>query len=71
MKIAILGTGMVGNTIGSKLIELSHEVMMGSRTKNNEKALAWIKSAGPKASAGTFADAASKKFKKLFRLLKL
>ncbi len=59
MKIAILGTGMVGNTIGSKLIELGHEVMMGSRTKNNEKAQAWLKSAGSKASTGTFADAAS------------
>ncbi len=59
MKIAILGTGMVGNTIGSKLIELGHEVMMGSRTKNNEKAQTWLKSAGSKASTGTFADAAS------------
>jgi predicted dinucleotide-binding enzyme len=37
MKIGVLGTGMVGDTIGSKLIELGHPVMMGSRAANNEK----------------------------------
>jgi hypothetical protein len=59
MKIAVLGTGMVGETIASKLVQLGHEVRMGSRTANNEKALAWVKKAGAKASQGTFADAAS------------
>jgi hypothetical protein len=59
MKIAVLGTGMVGETIGSKLVALGHEVKMGSRTANNEKAGAWVKKAGAKASAGTFADAAA------------
>jgi len=59
MKIGIVGTGIVGNTIGSKLTSFGHEVKMGSRTENNEKALAWVKNAGLKASAGTFADAAS------------
>jgi predicted dinucleotide-binding enzyme len=59
MKIGVLGTGMVGNTIGSKLIELGHEVKMGSRTSGNEKAIAWTASAGGKASEGTFADAAA------------
>lgn len=58
MKIAVLGTGGVGETIGSKLVELGHEVKMGSRTANNEKAAAWAKKAGAKASAGTFAEAA-------------
>lgn len=57
-KAAILGTGMVGNAIGTKLIEMGYEVIMGSRTSSNEKAAAWVKSRGPKASAGTFADAA-------------
>jgi hypothetical protein len=59
MKIAVLGTGMVGETIANKLVQLGHEVRMGSRTANNEKALAWVKKAGAKASQGTFADAAS------------
>ncbi len=58
MNIGILGTGMVGNTIGSKFIELGHNVMMGSRTANNEKAAKWVASSGSNASQGTFADAA-------------
>lgn len=59
MKIGILGTGMVGNTIASKLVALGHEVMMGSRTANNEKARAWVAQTGGRARAGTFADAAA------------
>ncbi|MCP3162101.1 NADPH-dependent F420 reductase [Myxococcus qinghaiensis] len=59
MKIAILGTGVVGETLGSKLVSLGHEVRMGSRTANHEKAVAWTRKAGPLASQGTFADAAA------------
>ncbi len=59
MKIAVLGTGIVGKTISTKLIALGHEVKMGSRTSNNEKASEWVASAGTKASHGTFADAAA------------
>jgi hypothetical protein len=33
MKIGILGTGMVGQTIAEKLVQLGHEVMMGTRDK--------------------------------------
>jgi len=29
MKIGILGTGMVGNAIGTKLVETGHQTMMG------------------------------------------
>jgi len=58
MKIAVLGTGMVGDTIGSKLIELGHEVKMGSRTAGNEKAMAWVSKHKKNASEGTFEDAA-------------
>ena len=59
MKIAVLGTGMVGDTIGSKLIDLEHTVMMGSRTANNEKATAFVAKHNGMARAGTFADAAA------------
>jgi predicted dinucleotide-binding enzyme len=59
MKIGVLGTGMVGDAIASKLVALGHEVMMGSRDAKNPKATAWAKRAGARASAGTFADAAS------------
>lgn len=58
MKIGVLGTGMVGETIGSKLVELGHDVKMGSRTADNPKALAWVAAAGERASTGTFRDAA-------------
>lgn len=50
---------MVGNTIGNKLIELGYPVMMGSRTADNEKALAWARSHDQNASNGTFEDAAN------------
>ena len=39
MKYGVLGTGSVAQTIASKLIELGHHVMMGSRTAQNEKAV--------------------------------
>lgn len=58
MNIAVLGTGMVGNTIGKKLIELGYTVMMGSRTADNEKAAKFVSDNGSKALQGTFADAA-------------
>lgn len=54
-----MGTGMVGKTLGSKLVSLGHEVKMGSREAGNAEVMAWAKSAGKGASAGTFADAAS------------
>jgi 8-hydroxy-5-deazaflavin:NADPH oxidoreductase len=59
MKIGILGTGIVGNTIASKLVALGHEVKMGARSASNEKAAEWVKRAGARASHGTFADAAA------------
>jgi 8-hydroxy-5-deazaflavin:NADPH oxidoreductase len=58
MKIGILGTGMVGNTLGTKLVQLGHEVAMGSRTANNEKAVKWAQLWGARAQSATFADAA-------------
>jgi len=56
MKIGVLGTGMVGKAIASKLVALGHEVMMGSRTSDNPKARTWAKTAGPKGRVGTFAE---------------
>ncbi len=35
MKIAVLGTGMVGQTIAGKLRSLGHEVRMGTRNVEN------------------------------------
>ena len=59
MKIGVLGTGMVGNAISTKLAQLGHQVRMGSRTADNPKASDWVKANGAKASHGTFADSAA------------
>jgi len=59
VRVGILGTGMVGATLGAKLVELGHEVKMGSRTLNNDKAVEWVKQNGSRASNGTFAEAAT------------
>ena len=58
MKIGMLGTGDVAQSLGSAFMTLGHEVKMGSRAQGNEKAVAWAKAAGPRASTGTFSDAA-------------
>jgi len=59
MKIGILGTGMVGEALGTKFVELGHQVKMGSRSATNESAAKWMKANGSNASQGTFADAAA------------
>jgi len=59
MKIGILGTGMVGNALGTKLVQVGHEVTMGSRTTNNEGARKWASSLGEHAHIATFRDAAT------------
>lgn len=50
---------MVGQTLATKLVQLGHEVKMGSRQAGNDKALAWVAAAGDRASEGSFADAAA------------
>ena len=59
MKIAILGTGMVGNALGTKLVQVGHEVTMGSRSANNEAAKKWAASLGERAHTATFRAAAA------------
>jgi predicted dinucleotide-binding enzyme len=59
MRYGVLGTGTVGRVLAGRLVEVGHEVRMGSRTPDNEAAAAWAAEAGPHASHGTFADAAA------------
>lgn len=59
MKIGVLGTGVVGKTIASKLVQTGHQVTMGSRTAASDAAQEWLRSVGAGAFTGTFADAAS------------
>jgi predicted dinucleotide-binding enzyme len=58
MRYGVVGTAMVGQTLGTKLVGLGHDVMMGSRSAQNEKARAWLAAVGGRARASTFADAA-------------
>jgi hypothetical protein len=59
MKIGILGSGDVGQALGLGFVGLGHEVKMGTRDPKKARIAKWVKTAGPKASAGTFAEAAA------------
>ena len=59
MKIAVLGTGMVGAALATKLVQSGHQVIMGSRTADSKPAQDWKNSAGKDAQIGIFADAAA------------
>jgi predicted dinucleotide-binding enzyme len=58
MKIGILGTGDVGKALGRGFLAAGHEVKMGARQAGSEKATAWVKESGARASEGSFVDAA-------------
>lgn len=57
MKIGVLGTGSAGQTLAGKFVEIGHEVMMGARSSDNEKVIAFAQRTG--GAAGTFAEAAA------------
>lgn len=57
MRVAVLGTGMVGVALATRLAEVGHQVRMGSRTADNENAAAWAAQHG--GGHGTFADVAA------------
>ncbi|MDQ2693223.1 MAG: NAD(P)-binding domain-containing protein [Chloroflexota bacterium] len=59
MQIGVLGSGITGQTIGTRLIQLGHEVMLGSRDEANPPAVVWANDAGQHALYGTFMNAAS------------
>lgn len=59
MDIAVLGTGIVGRTLGARLVGLGHAVTMGSRAAGNPTAVEWAAEAGAGAGEGSFADAAA------------
>lgn len=57
MKIGVLGSGMVGQTVGAKLVELGHEVIIG--TRDPQKLADWAKTVKGSVTIGSFAEAAS------------
>jgi len=59
MNIGVLGTGVVGQSLATKLTELGHTVTMGARRADNETARQWTESGHENARQGTFADAAA------------
>ncbi len=56
MKIGVLGSGVVGETLANGFLKHGHEVMRGSREPG--KLAGWKAGAGPKASAGTMPETA-------------
>ena len=60
MQIGVLGSGITAQTVGTKLIQLGHEVMLGSRDEANPPSVTWAKNqSGQHALYGTFMNAAS------------
>jgi 8-hydroxy-5-deazaflavin:NADPH oxidoreductase len=59
MRIGVLGTGAVGRALATKMLQLGHEVTMGSRSASSEALAEWTGEAGEGARGGTFADAAA------------
>ncbi|MEX2107004.1 MAG: NAD(P)-binding domain-containing protein [Solirubrobacterales bacterium] len=59
MRIGVLGTGAVGRAIATRLLQLGHEVTMGSRSAEGEALTEWVAGAGEGAKDGTFAEAAA------------
>ena len=56
MKVGILGSAIVAQTLGSGFLKYNHEVMLGSRTP--EKLLDWQNN-HPSSRTGTFSEAAA------------
>jgi len=56
MKIGIIGSGAVAQTLGTGFIKHGYEVVLG--TRNNEKLGAWKEKNGAKAGIGSFEGAA-------------
>jgi predicted dinucleotide-binding enzyme len=49
---------MVGRALATRLIEVGHDVRLGSRSETHEGSAAWVVQMGDNASAGDFAGAA-------------
>jgi predicted dinucleotide-binding enzyme len=58
MKVGILGSGDVGQHLGTGFVSTGHEVKLGSREPTSEKLTKWRATIGVKASTGSFEEAA-------------
>lgn len=59
MRIGVLGTGAVGKAIATRLMQLGHEVTMGSRSAGSAALAEWVDASGADARGGSFAEAAA------------
>lgn len=67
MKIGIIGSGVVGQTIGAKLVEVGEDVALGTRTPGNlddKRGMGtplndWLEKTSNKGRVASFADAAA------------
>ena len=59
MNVGVLGSGMVGQSLGTGFASRGHSVMIGSRMPSSEKLRAWKRKAGRNATTGTFAETAA------------
>lgn len=67
MKIGIVGSGVVGQTLGAKLVERGEDVVLGTRSPENlenKRGMGaplkdWLEKTGDKARIASFADAAA------------
>jgi predicted dinucleotide-binding enzyme len=57
MKIGILGSGTVGQTLGAGFLNNGHEVMLGTRDPNKREVREWVRQ-NSDGQAGTFEQAA-------------
>ncbi|MEO7909100.1 MAG: NAD(P)-binding domain-containing protein [Roseiflexaceae bacterium] len=57
MKVGILGSGVVGQTLGGKLVELGHDVVIG--TRDPAKLAEWLDKLGDHARVASPAEAAA------------
>jgi predicted dinucleotide-binding enzyme len=57
MRIGILGSGVVGQTLGARLVEIGHDVMVG--TTKPARLDDWLAAVGKGGSVGSFAEAAA------------
>ncbi|TVT58151.1 NADP oxidoreductase [Amycolatopsis rhizosphaerae] len=57
MRIAVLGTGIVGRTLATRFAGLHHRVVLGSRDPGGDRAQRWARSAGSHGKVAGYAEA--------------
>ena len=57
MRVGVLGSGIVGRTLGAGFLKHGHQAMIGTRDPDKQEAADWVRGT-PGAKAGTFEEAA-------------